>query len=315
MKFLSIPENGASWREKLIYAIDAESDEGVDLKVEIVDTSLGQLASLNIYNVTSAEVDIAPYLRASVDEAPTDGTEGLAWSTAALSIVVRVGGVESPQRVYYRAKLDCSVPCVLSNISALQSVSLDETIRMTIFSPKSVEVRVTLTQMAPANRTYRLLTGGRPIEFTLPLANMSTFRRLKITVVCDSVQQAVYEYVITPRDSSARQLLWYNANGGVESYTFPKSVRLSYSADVVETAEGKGRLRRGCVVRRLCSAFEPTEQMERIVQMIFSPSVYLATERGCVLQRDIQRKVEFSPQGTLNQLKVDVVEEWRGGGL
>lgn len=312
MRFVSIPENGASWREKLIYVIDAESDVGVDLAVEIVDTSLGQLASLNIYNVTSAEIDIAPYLRASVDETPTDGTEGLAWSTAALSIVVRINGVESPERLFYRAQLDCSQPQILSKLPIRPIVSLGETIRMTIFSPRAVEIRAVFASLAPVNRTYRLVTAGRPVEFTLPLVNMSITQGLRITVVCDGVQQASYDYVITHRDKSARQLVWYNVGGGVESYTFPKSVRLGYSADI---AEGQSRIKSRRVMRRLCSAYESAEEIERIVQMIFSQSVYLVTERGCVLQRDIKRRIEFSPQGTLNQLMIDVVEEWRGGEL
>ena len=312
MRFVSIPENGASWREKLIYVIDAESDVGVDLAVEIIDTSLGQLASLNIYNVTSAEIDIAPYLRASVDETPTDGTEGLAWSTAALSIVVRINGVESPKRLFYRAQLDCSQPRILSKLPIRPIVSLDETIRMTIFSPRTVEVRAILASLAPVNRTYRLVTAGRPVEFTLPLVNMPINQGLRIVVLCDGVQQASYDYVITPRDKSARQLVWYNEDGGVESYTFPKSVRLGYSADI---AEDQSRVKSRRVMRRLCSAYESAEEIERIVQMIFSQSVYLVTERGCVLQRDIKRCIEFSPQGTLSQLKIDVVEEWRGGEL
>ena len=312
MRFVSIPENGASWREKLIYVIDAESDVGVDLAVEIVDTSLGQLASLNIYNVTSAEIDIAPYLRASVDETPTDGTEGLAWSTAALSIVVLINGVESPERLFYRAHLDCSQPRILSKLPIRPIVSLGETIRMTIFSPRSVEIRAVFASLAPVNRTYRLVTAGRPVEFTLPLVNMSITQGLRITVLCDGVQQASYDYVITHRDKSARQLVWYNVGGGVESYTFPKSVRLGYSADI---AEDQSRIKSRRVMRRLCSAYESAEEIERIVQMIFSQSVYLVTERGCVLQRDIKRRIEFSPQGTLNQLMIDVVEEWRGGEL
>lgn len=315
MRFTSIPENGASWREKLIYAIDTESAQGVDLRIEIVDTTLGQLASLNVYNVTSTEVDIAPYLRASVDESPTDGIEGLTWSSAALSVVVRVGEIESPKRLYYRAKIDSLKPSILSNVPARSAVSLGDTLRMTIYAPNLVEVKVVFTSMAPINRDYTLKTDGRPVEFTLPLINISTYKRLTITVRCDGRQQASYAYVIAPRDGSSRQLVWYNVDGGIESYTFPKSVRVGYLAEVSERGDGTSCVSSRLVTRRLYSAYEPTDEMERIMQMVFSPSVYLVTDSGYLPQHDIKRRIEFSPQGSLSQLKIDVVEEWKGGRL
>ena len=62
MKFLTIPKNGASWQQPLVYAVELGASDGSDAHVEIVDADNSSIASFNVYGKSSFEVDISPYI-------------------------------------------------------------------------------------------------------------------------------------------------------------------------------------------------------------------------------------------------------------
>ena len=56
MRFISIPQNGSSWRGRLPYCFTTGSSEPSDVVVEIVDaTSSELLGTRRLYGVTEAE--------------------------------------------------------------------------------------------------------------------------------------------------------------------------------------------------------------------------------------------------------------------
>ncbi|MBO5894699.1 MAG: hypothetical protein J6Q33_02800 [Alistipes sp.] len=315
MKFTTIPENGSSWRGKLVYAIDCESEVGQDIEVVVADGTLGLRASFNLYNVTTAEFDIAPYLRRMVSEQPTANVESLAWSSAAMLVVVSVGGVSSQSRLYYREAIDATAAQVLSTLSERVAMAQNETLRLSLFALRTAEVRVTTYLPMERTKIFTLRTYGRTVEFTLPLGAYSVGSTIRIEFVCDDVRLKVLSINIVKREASARQLVWYNERGGVEFYTFPRSVRRYYRAKEGAGAQGEQLLQSRCVVRRLLSAYEGAEEMERIAEMIFAPALYLAKEGECERLEIGERVVEFDDEGGIKQLRLDIYEPWRGGGL
>ena len=63
MKFVSIPNYGASWREALNYSFSTETSEPQDIKVEVVDARSSELlGEMRLYGVTKGVVNIAPYV-------------------------------------------------------------------------------------------------------------------------------------------------------------------------------------------------------------------------------------------------------------
>ena len=66
MKFTSIPEAYSSFREPLIYAFDTESTTPHDVELKIINRTTGEeIGRKRLYNVTTGEIDIAPYLRSA----------------------------------------------------------------------------------------------------------------------------------------------------------------------------------------------------------------------------------------------------------
>ena len=61
MKFVSILDNGASWRGRLLYSFTTESDQPQDVTAEILDaTTRTLLGSMRLYGVTEGVIDVAP---------------------------------------------------------------------------------------------------------------------------------------------------------------------------------------------------------------------------------------------------------------
>jgi hypothetical protein len=68
MRFISIPQNGMSWSDRLIYSFATGLDEPTDVDIEIFDIDANQLiARKRLYSVTYSDVDIAPILRSIAD--------------------------------------------------------------------------------------------------------------------------------------------------------------------------------------------------------------------------------------------------------
>ena len=75
MKFTSIPDTFSSYREPLLYAFETGSSTPRDVELKIINHTTGEeIGRKRLYNVTSGEVDIAPYLRSAQGRA--DGRGG-----------------------------------------------------------------------------------------------------------------------------------------------------------------------------------------------------------------------------------------------
>lgn len=277
MKFLTIPLNGSSWRDPLIYAIELdEADEGV-ADVQIVDSKTREvMASFKLYNIAAAEIDIAPYLRCRADVSPARGDQVLSLSTAVFGVLVMVNGVAAPGRTYYRAKLDVARPQVLSSMDINPHIAQGGCIRKTIYARSKVVVNISQFGDKTKVMTYEINTDGRPVEFVYTLTEVvARFRLLIVAITVDGRLLESTEYVGKEADSREKQLIWYNDIGGVESYIFPRCEMSSREAVVQSSGDGYDRVV-GCeYMWQLTSAYEPSEELERIRSVVFRDAVYV----------------------------------------
>lgn len=323
MKFTSIPDNGSAWSDKLIYVIDTEKEEPIHLVVDIVDvdrdTTLGRC---RLYNVTNAEVNIAPYLRSRDNFRQVGSCTPMAFiSPASRNIAVVVNGNVSPSRLFYRVPLDCSKAHTLSTITTTQTLSLGEPIRLTVFSRDGVCVTVEYSSATRYLGTNIVEEGsdGSPLEIIIPTAMYpKETERIKLLVqdVDGNVLQRTI-YCIVERAPSARRLMWYNRLGGVECYTFPTSARTRYKARGTRSMSVEG-LPVEMLSReehyRLTTAREVEAEMNRIAEIVFSPRLYELRGEDIIELELASREILFDRQGSLHQLSIDVYEK-EGGGV
>lgn len=322
MKFLSIPENGSSWVESLIYEIDMESSTPQDLTVEIVNSVTHQsLGICRLYGVQKARVDIAPYVRAAcVNSLENNTISSLVISKAACKLFVVANGNISDERLYFRAKIDSSRAQLLSTMPERQSIVLGDVVRFTVLALSKVEVRLVVkTALTNKQTTLSCQTLGMPVEAIIPTATLPAHSsRITIHIYCDGELINSLVCDVARRDSTARTLVWINGLGGVEYYTFPHSKRTSYEAKVESISYGQqsdARVLRATIYRSLLSGAELSEEMERIAALLFSPKIY-ECRGGELIDAELPTRVlKFDKHNRLPQIVVDIAERWQGGEL
>lgn len=312
MKFVKIPENGASWAEPLCYTINTESTLPKDLVVEIVDDSAGEvIGTKHLYGVTEAEIDIAPYVRRSISATLPAAGSNIAISPSARSITVRVEGVSSAARVFFRAKIDCSVGHMLSSLQQQSVVARGEVIRLTVYGQEIVRAWFIDKRTMSYSPMTAIRTAGLPVEIAVP-TNMFTGGSVPISVEvqCDGGEPSVFNYTITEPEASTMRVAWHNADGGVECYTFPAAVRMRYEAELDATVERRATLP-ATMRYRLLSAYESREQMERLIGIVASPEVYECQGDRCEPLKLVSRKIEFDDHGALRRMELIVEKSGR----
>jgi hypothetical protein len=320
MRFIDIPDNGSSWRGRLPYRFDTESVEAEDVMVEILNASTGGLlGAMRLYGVTEAEVDIASYIRPHLSLAPVETTRQieLVTSPSAVTVVVRVNGFDSPQRTFFRSQFDPTAVGTLSNHATTQEIVLGEAVRLTLYALSEVSVVATVKGVKAHTLRSTNVTNGCPMELVIPTSKLGDAEGIMINMRLDGKVSVQYNYVVVPRPSGARRMVWYNTLGGIESYLFDHSKRLGYSvkrSDVylgVEGAKGvEGNMR-----YRLCSGYEMQMEMERVAQLLLSPVAFIEDGGLCRRVEVESHDVVFDSKGKLHTIMLDINEKWEGGGV
>ena len=165
MKFTSMPADGASWREPLVYRFSTEEVVPQDVSVSIIDAASGTVyGSLKLYGVVKGEVDIAPYIAKNASLTPIWNSRSLAVSrsTSAKRVVVSINGMTSMERLFFRSKFDVTVSRVLSSLVEDQIVEQGDVARLTLYAKGHVAVKMTCSDGSTMQSTMH--TSGYPVE-------------------------------------------------------------------------------------------------------------------------------------------------------
>ena len=318
MKFISIPKNGSSWRGRLPYSFTTEGDEPQDVTVEILNYDTGSvLGTMRLYGVVNGEVDIAPYIRpyVSMRFVETSRLAEFSTSLSAIKAMVRIGGVLSEPRVFFRSEFDSSVVGPLSDRVSNPTIIQGESIRMTIFAQVRADVAVSFVGKNGSSYKQEILTRGMPVELVVNTNSVGSIERVNINIRCDNSNIFVLSYTVMQHMGTSQRIVWYNKRGGVESYLFDHAKRLSYDVDRGGRAlcDAKCLNIDGRVRYRLCSGYEQQADMERVAQLMLSPIVC----RGCGSEcREVEvesREITFDDKGVLRSITLDLSEKWEGG--
>ena len=318
MIFKTIPQNGASWLKPVFYILEFEQKEE-QVEVEIYDQlSASTFGRIMLYNVTSAQIDISPYIR-SQKLCQTLETQKsiIGTSPDACNIVLRVNGEQSIARLLFRSKISGSIPRILSTVLESETVAAGETIRLTLFANRSIS----LTILQPSDGGFNQLdfaTHGLPCEVALPINVATPGETIVIRVTCDNQLLAICKYRVVERDESAVRLAWVNSKGGMECHTFPQSVRRSI---VVKSEDLEGecgwyrRIVGSTIIRRLIMTGATHSEVDSMLDMLLSPKVFRCDSGENVAVQLLTDSITYDQHGKLQRLEFDIKEEWKGGGL
>lgn len=322
MRFISIPSNGKSWSEKLIYSFDTGLDEPTDVDIEIFDVDYGQLiARKRLYGIVSGEVDIAPILRSVADmRIRSEGLTGIYKSPCGLNVAVGIMDLMSDIRHFSVTAVDVSKPLILSRMPQSNTFGYGECLMFSIVAPE--ELSVEIVAYSPTTTRRKELVQDSVALINDVVINTHDFMRdvQDVEVVVKSGDSEIGSLHISVADNLAkgRRLYWRNWQGGIESYRFPKSIRLVDEAIIDGIATCEGHLSRvvGSHVRhRLCSALECGDELRRLSEIIYAPYIYEMTSGGLCDVELTTRRIEHNSHGELQTLAFEISSEWKGGGL
>lgn len=321
MKFTSIPENGSSWAKPLIYAI--ESEQLVDLlRVEIVDIIDSKvLTTLLLYNVTNAEVDIAPYLRTIAESRQVNlsSSDGFYISPWVFRVQLVANGVSSASRFFFRGAYDTLSHTIFSGWMSDATIASNETIRLSAHSSKTLSVSLRESDTNVEIKSIMRKTDGLPMDVVMNVGEIGvSTKSLTLRVVCDSIYTSEFTLRVVTRDSSAYSVVWVNGRGGLECYTFPHSRRLSTHVESHEVETECGAYRRvvGATTRSLLySAYCTESEMNRILGILLSSQVYLCCNGELLPRRVLTDTIKYDEHGRLRRFMLEIEEKTMEGGL
>lgn len=322
MKFTSIPQNGASWRDRLIYSFDTGSTTPTDVTVEIFDIKRSKsIGRMVLYGITMGEVDIAPFVaqEASLEPIATNRSITIAESPSAIKVAVFANGTTSPQRTFFRAPFDANTAQLLSyEEPTTREIKRGDAIHLTLFAKSRAKVTLTEQESAtttPIEATYA--TNGTPLEVVVATTNISpTASVIYLTIECDDGLVQNFSYRLTDVNSKGQTLLWYNYRGGIESHTFAHSIPISYEAEISDgqaTCDTLLREAKGAKRERLCTGYETTATTARVVELLLTPAIYKVVGNTTMAVEMATKSLECNGKGGFNTVAIDIVERWKGG--
>ena len=302
----------------MLYSLEFDQREE-QVAVEIYDQLHAQiLGKIMLYNVESAEIDIAPYIRSSMMKSrELEQTATIAESKDACRIVLKVGNVRSEPVLLFRSDISAASPGLLSTVTQMGTVAQGELIWLTAYASSTINLVV--VQPSDSGITqYNYRTNGVPCQIAVPINKALKDDMITIRVVCDNEPVEVCKYRVVERDSTAVRLVWVNPRGGLECYSFPQSVKRSLSVKSEDVESESGWYRRvisSTVTRRLIMAGASQDEVDRVLTVLLSPELYRCDGAKAMAISLITEGVTYDDHGRLRKLEFDIQERWKGGDL
>lgn len=321
MKFISIPTNGSSWREPLIYKFTTDSIEPEDVYIEIIDTASNKtIGDMMLYGITTGEIDISSFVAYKCSLTPSSSLRPISIqrSSAAKIIRVSINGVTSAERLFFRSKINTNTIGTLSSHTPNQIIEQGDAWRLTMYAKSNISVKMSYSSNPTSQTTSSITTNGYPIELRFLTSNMQVGDIVTLEATYDNDQTQLFTYKIVERGATSKTLMWYNTNGGIEQYTFDHAVKISCSVEVNHdnsTNSQQLRVVKGKTKSRLCSGYESNDTIRHITQILLSPVIYTDKSQTPITVELDTHEVTFNDKGELHSITLNISEEWEGGEL
>ena len=312
MIFTSIPENYQPITQPLIYQIDlGEHREFVDVK--ILDVAHEEVLGIKrLYDVQTAEIDIASLLAKTFRFRFVEGCTLVADAEGLYSaIALEIDGVQSGVRYFSPYSLVDGCSTVFRSGAKLQSLTREENDCVVLYAPSGG----TITCETYCNGSIvdevdiRVKPNAGLQVFKLSPSNFSEgIDEIIVQFVMDGIVDYV-TYRIQPKPETSHRLVWIAADGTLQLYTFPtcRSRRVAVKKERIQSVEGVAVT--ACEaeeVLTLVSDYETVAEIERLGEIIESKQVWV--ERGyegvCVDVLSSESVVRYG--GALNSLKIEI---------
>lgn len=269
MQFTKIPLSGDSVYDDLVYSFETETSQTVIVKI-IDQNSFKTIATKRFVNITTADIDVAPYIRAMTKYIPRGGRTGFYTPIYRFfAIVVDVNGVKSSPRMFTTTQ-KADGAALISTMPLSRCITYGESDQITISPPSPITVTVIAqSEGVTIAENYQQYLGGLEI---FRLNTLDFVNATHITVSLGNI--ADIEYTIIAQPKSARRLAWISSKGSTEHYTFPIEKEMNIDVKREKTLSGNGEKESYSVSKEgtttLLSAYEPTKVIDALAEILHS---------------------------------------------
>lgn len=308
MQFTQIPPQFAPLGGRIEYALSTEAADTLDIHIVTADDEL--LGAKRFATVTQTSFDAAPYLRRAICFQPTTGSTGFyPAQERTITAVVEAAGRSGAQaaaagRTFLPTCVAVTGPALLSSMPRQRLISDGECDELTLWCEGAISVMVTAqgdqslvgqnyNSSSPGLHLFRLNTQDFPGAHT-------------IRVDAGACGEVVYT-VISCR--SGCRVAWRSASGSIEHYTFPKHLTTCIGVAKQRACGPQGRIAVAIIPDRrttLESAYETTEMLERISEIIASPQVWRIQNGSYTPTEVMNDETVTHRNGSLSTLEIQI---------
>ena len=294
MRIVSLPVAYAPAYRDVLFGIEAEADELVELDIRDLDGSQ-ILGRRRLLGSTSYLVNVAAYARSQFQIAPLSGAQcAFAAPDRRIADVTVSSGIVSETASLCAGIRLCTPGSKLSDSPAEMKIAPGERDEIAIL-PGGDALRAEAVLSGEASRTITLAstTAGHTLkalllsmdDIRLRLAvtgdSLGRYDRMEVRLLCgDEVRLSQRYRIGTPCGRGVR-IAWWNAYGQIDRYTMRAETARGYEVSKQRILAEEGYRTTACSREsRLClvSDYEGRQTMEWLSGMLASPKVWI--ERG-----------------------------------
>jgi hypothetical protein len=283
MKITKLSNNFTPIREGIFFGINTESSSPEDLTVEVVESDSGKVvATQQVRSVTSAKVNIAPYLLHAIEHKPSSQHHTSMVDAPTTTFHIRIGEVESERVTVSVNSHPFTASSIISPMPPVRRMAYGEQDEVLVCCPTDALITAQITSDKGEEVTIEYVTNSGITTLLISTEDFDhSTRRLSVELLCNGEAFGGLNYTITPTSSLATRLVWLSELGSIERYSFPvtrKSCR-TISKKVVRTEDALTTVRSTTrVVDTLTSRYEPRATIEALMQAASATKVWVESE-------------------------------------
>ena len=320
MKITKLSNNFTPLNQGVYFDIDTEDNTPTTLMVEIIDTSTAEvIATQQLREVTSAKVNIAPYLPRFEDYNPVQNCCTSLSEVPYAQYNIRVEDIESESVTVSVNKIEMGeVPIILTAMPLSRRITRGECDEVLVLTDCDCNISAKITSDTGEQLYIEHYSEMGATRLAISTADFGTdIQTLDIVLYCEGEMFGTLHYSVVPALKSATRLAWLSDKGSIEQYTFPISHKANRAVERRDIVTSEGVKTAHCRTRHnnsLASRFEPAATIAALAQIISATKVWVVDgveARGVeVTSHTIEQDIFGTPESicidisTLNEEEV-----------
>lgn len=312
MKITKLSNDFAPIHKGIYFDINTEESVPTNILVEIINSSTSEIvATQQLRGVSSAKVNIAPYLPRFEEYKPMQNCCSTLSEAPCARYKVRINEIESEEIVVSVNTVEVEgEPTIITAMPQLRQISHGEYDELLIITGgnKNIYAEVTSDTGEQLHIEHYSATGAS--RLTLHTEDFgSDIHTLDITLFCNGELFGSLHYTMVSPLKTATRLVWLSEKGSFERYTFPVSHKVQHLVEKGAVATSEGVQATHCNTKQtysLLSRIEPNATTACLARIISAPKVWIEYHDALESVEVVTHTIEQNLFDTPNCICIDI---------